>query len=193
MMRRSSALRLRRRLAGLVLAAAVVSAELMPVEAAGAVDSAPDAAIKAAFLLNFAKFAEWPTLPSDAPIMLCVTGSDAVARALTDIARGQRINGHALQVAQPLDSAAWPACQLLFVSDGENQKLVSSLRYLRPLPVLTVSDGKGFAQTSGIVGLFIDKGRMRFAINVDAADRSGLRLSSRLLGLADIVRSSGAQ
>ena len=56
------------------------------------------------------------------------------------------------------------------------------------LPVLTVSDGKGFSQSGGIIELYIDDGRIRFAINVDAADHAGVHLSSRLLGLAKIVR-----
>jgi len=190
---RSTALRLTRQLAGLVLAAAVVSAEVMPVDAAGAVDGAPNAAIKAAFLLNFAKFAEWPALPPDARITLCVVGSDEIARALSDIVRVQSISGHALQVAQPSDSAMWPTCQVLFISDSELRKAAGALQYLQPLPVLTVSDGKAFSQAGGIVELFVEGGRMRFAINVDSADRSGVRLSSRLLGLAQVVRSPHVQ
>ena len=55
--------------------------------------------------------------------------------------------------------------------------------------VLTVSDGKGFAQTGGIIELFIEDGRMRFAINLDAMEQTGVRLSSRLLGLAKVVRN----
>jgi hypothetical protein len=63
------------------------------------------------------------------------------------------------------------------------------LEAIRALPVLTVSDGKDFSQAAGIIELYVEGGRMRFAINLDAADRSGLRLSSRLLGLAKIIRN----
>jgi hypothetical protein len=189
MNRRSAALRLTRRIAGFVLAVAIVSAAVAPVEATGAADGATDAAIKAAFLLNFAKFAEWPALPPDASLTLCVVGSDAVADALSDIVRGQSISGHALQVARPPESGTWPTCQVLFISDSEQRKASNALRALQPLPVLTVSDGKAFSQTSGIIELFVDGGKMRFAINVDSAERSGLHLSSRLLGLAQVVRS----
>jgi hypothetical protein len=64
---------------------------------------------------------------------------------------------------------------------------------LRTLPVLTVSDGKGFSHASGIIELYVEAGRMRFAINVDAVERSGLRISSRLLGLAKVIRNDHAQ
>jgi hypothetical protein len=61
------------------------------------------------------------------------------------------------------------------------------LKAIRALPVLTVSDPKGFSKAAGIVELYVEGGRMRFAINLDAAVHSGLRLSSRLLGLAKII------
>jgi hypothetical protein len=58
--------------------------------------------------------------------------------------------------------------------------------------VLTVGDGRGFAQAGGIIELYVEAARIRFAINVDAAERSGVRLSSRLLGLAKVVRDGDA-
>jgi hypothetical protein len=176
-------------LARLALAAVLASGPAMLADAG---DAAPDIAIKAAFLFNFAKFAEWPALAPDAHIVLCVVGSDALATALTDTVRGQSVGGHSLDVSRPPESAGWPACQLLFIADAESRRSENGLRLLQALPVLTVSDGKGFSQSGGIIELFADSGRMRFAINVDAADRSGLRLSSRLLGLAKIVRSGHA-
>ena len=47
--------------------------------------------MKAAFLYNFAKFAEWPALPSGAPIVVCIVGDDAIAAALVETVRGQNI------------------------------------------------------------------------------------------------------
>src|SRR6185436_10019657 len=67
--------------------------------AAGA-DVPPDVAVKAALLYNFAKFAEWPGLPSSAPIAFCVVGDDGIASALLETVRGQNINGHMLEVAR---------------------------------------------------------------------------------------------
>ncbi len=155
--------------------------------AAGA-DAAPDVAVKAALLYNFAKFAEWPALLSGAPIAFCVVSDDGIAAALVETVRGQNINGHTLDVSRPQDSATWRGCHLLFIAEAEIRRSTAGLEAIETLPVLTVSDAKYFSQSDGIIELYVESGRMRFAINLDAVDRSGLRLSSRLLGLAKIIR-----
>ena len=62
------------------------------------------------------------------------------------------------------------------------------VRAIRARPVLTVSDGKGFLRSGGVIEFYIQDGRMRFIINLDALDRAGVRLSSRLLELAKTIR-----
>jgi len=162
----------------------------MPVLAAqAATDVTLDVAVKAAFLFNFAKFTEWPTLPAGARILFCVVGDEAVTAALGGTVRGQNVGGHVLDVSRAPDVAEWRTCQLLFVADTEIQRVSGGLAGIKTLPVLTVSDHKGFAQTAGIVELYVEGGRMRFAINVDVAEQAGLRLSSRLLGLARVIRN----
>jgi len=159
-----------------------------PAGAAGA--AAADVAVKAAFLYNFAKFADWPALAAGTPIAVCVVGDDRLASALVETVRGQVLSGHALEVAPRQDAAQWRACHLLFIADVEVRRSAAGLESLRSLPVLTISDGKDFAQATGIMELFVEAGRMRFAINLDTAEASGLRLSSRLLGLAKIIRNA---
>jgi hypothetical protein len=171
--------------AGIALVATLIAS---PGIAAGA-DVTPDVAVKAALLFNFAKFADWPALPDDAPIAFCVVGDDGIAAALEGTLRGQNINDHRLNVSRPQDGATWHTCQLLFISEPESRRSIAALEAIKALPVLTVSDGKSFSQTDGIIELYVEGGRMRFAINVDATERSGLRLSSRLLGLAKIIRN----
>ena len=154
----------------------------------------PDVAVKAAFLFNFAKFVDWPALPPGAPIAACVVGDDPIAAALVETVRGQDINGHAFEVlaatGQQRSGASAICCSSAVRAIRQS---ADGLDAVRSLPVLTVSDGKGFAQSSGIIEFYLDAGRMRFAINVDAAERSGLRLSSRLLGLAKIIRNGHVQ
>jgi hypothetical protein len=64
---------------------------------------------------------------------------------------------------------------------------------IRTLPILTISDARDFSHAGGIIELYVEDGHMRFAINVDAAERTGLRISSRLLGLAKVVRDRHVQ
>lgn len=153
----------------------------------------PDVPVKAAFVANFAKFTEWPSLPPGARMVACVVGDDELAAALVATIRGQAINGRAIEVARPRDPAAWGACHLLFLAGGRPREPADSLAALRTHPILTIGDGKDFARSGGIIELYVQDGRMRFGINTAAVDRAGLRISSRLLGLATIIRGHDAQ
>lgn len=156
-------------------------------------DTLPDAAVKAAFLYNFAKFTDWQLVPAGAPLAVCVVGDDAIAAAFVTTVGGQLVGGHTLQVIRPERSSSWRTCHVLFISDAELRPSAARLAAIKDLPVLTVSDGRGFAETAGIIELYPEGGKLRFAINVEAAARSGVRISSRLLGLAKIVRGSLVQ
>jgi hypothetical protein len=185
----SSTLPMGRRAAGVIILALIpLLVPVPPAVAAGAV--APDVAVKAAFLYNFAKFADWPALAAGMPIAVCVVGDDRLAAALVETVRGQVLSGHAFEVAPRQEAAQWRTCHLLFIAEVEVRRSAAGLESVKSLPVLTISDGKDFAQTNGIMELFVEAGRMRFAINLDTAEGSGLHLSSRLLGLAKIVRGA---
>jgi len=176
-----------RRLAAVTVALAALLAATPA--AAGRSEStiAPDVALKAAFLLNFAKFVTWPAQAANGPISICVVGDDRVTVALLDTVRDQVVADHRIEVRRSPERGAWSECQVLFAADAEGRRAVDVAAAVKAAPVLTVSDVGGFART-GIIELSVEGGRMRFAINVDAAGRSGLRVSSRLLALARIVR-----
>lgn len=171
------------------IAALVLAMLSAPAPARAIAADAPDIAVKAAFLYNFVKFAEWPALPAAAPIVVCIVGDDGIAAAVAETVRGQNIGGHALEVSRSRDSTAWRGCHLLFVGDREIKQFAAAKGGIKGQPVLTVSDGKGFARAGGVIELFIEDGRMRFAINLDVMEQTGVHLSSRLLGLAKVVRN----
>ncbi len=182
-----------RRLLGVAAVLATALTAPTRIAAAEKADTASDVEVKAALLYRFAKFVQWPALQNGAPILVCIVGSRAIADAVTVTVRGQNIDGHLIGLSPADDSATWPGCNLLFVADSEIGRASAGLANIRALPVLTVSDSSGFASTSGIIELYVEGGRMRFAINAEAAEHSGLHLSSRLLGLARIVRSQHDQ
>lgn len=172
-------------------AAAVVAAAIVatPLGAASqGPERATDVVLKAAFLYNFAKFAEWPALGTGQTITVCIVGDDGLAAAFDKAAQGKPIGGHAVAMTQPIDTSTWKACHVLFIGDTEARRFADELSVIRTAPVLTVSDAPGFARRSGLVELYVEDGRMRFAINVDALERSRLQLSSRLLSLARVIR-----
>lgn len=154
---------------------------------AGQSVSAP--ALKAAFLYNFAKFAEWPAdaVVSGAPLVICVARDEAVGDALADIMKGRPSETGTLTVRR-VPNDAWRGCHLIYISQLEPRRLTELLDLVRDLPILTVSDIVGFAEAGGVAQFFEESGKMRFAINTSAAERARLRLSSRLLSLAKIVK-----
>jgi hypothetical protein len=149
-------------------------------------------ALKAAFLLNFARFTEWPadTVREGSPLVLCVDGDDNVADALTEIVQGRMVAGHALTVRRLQAGDSAHGCHVLYLSHLDLERRQTLIDTLEGNPVLTVSDADGFATSGGIAGLYEDRGKMRFAINTNAAGRAGLRFSSRLLSLSHIVEDA---
>jgi hypothetical protein len=158
----------------------------LPGSARAAADPASDTQVKAAFLYNFAKFAEWPA--STRPLTMCIVGDTRVANELVKTVRDKRLDGRGLEVKGLGGDAPMLACNVLFISASETGPAADVLATIRTLPILTVSDSPGFARRNGIIELVVERERMHFAINTDAATRAGIRLSSHLLGLARIVR-----
>jgi hypothetical protein len=79
-------------------------------------------------------------------------------------------------------------CQLLFVSSSEKNRLSEIIGAVKGRPVLTVGELEGFTQRGGIVRFLIESNNVRFEINPDVAERMGLKISSRLLNLAKVVK-----
>lgn len=150
--------------------------------------TAAAAELKAAFLLNFARFTTWPGLPANAPLAICVLGDDRVFDALEKTVRGRTVEGRGLSAIRAPAGADAKACQVLFVSAPAVAAARSTLASASGRPVLTVSDSDRFAQSMGMIELYARDARMQFAINVEAVERANLQISSRLLALATIVR-----
>ena len=145
--------------------------------------------IKAAILYNFAKFTRWPAesfASVDAPLQICVFGIDPFGDALATI-DGKRVGSHSLRTRLITDTTMIDGCHLLFVSASENERLTEVLAATDGTAVLTVADIPDFSRAGGIITLNIVEDRTRFDVNRLAADRAGLKLSAKLLRLADTV------
>ncbi|HLG58149.1 MAG TPA: YfiR family protein [Vicinamibacterales bacterium] len=145
--------------------------------------------LKAAFLLNFVRFAEWPgdVVPAPARV-LCVLGDDQVEESLEVTVKRRTESGRDDIVKRVSPDGRTPTCHLLYISGVAAKQSTALLKTLSTMPTLTVSDLPDFAQSGGIVNFIVEDDRMRFVINTDAADRARLRLSSKLLSLATIVK-----
>ena len=146
--------------------------------------------VKAAYLYNFARFTTWPASKlarPDDPIRFCVQRGDPLAAAMHEALDGKSIDEHPTQVLELTDAQAMRTCHLAYLGKRPGLQLDAELQALDNAEVVTVHEGES-ARTAGIVRLFIEDNRLRFEINMAAAERSHIGLSARLLGLARVVR-----
>jgi hypothetical protein len=159
--------------------------------ASGSGQTAEEYRVKAAFLLNFAKFVEWPPQAfknAADPITICVAGKDPFGGALDQAVNGKTVQGRPFLVRQLVDLQQIGTCQIVFVGSSERKRLASIFHEIKTSGVLTVGECDNFTAEGGIVNFRIAEGTVRIQINVDAAAQQELRISSKLLSLAEIVR-----
>ena len=145
--------------------------------------------VKAAFLFNFARYVEWPLGAFDdakAPITICMIGDSAFAKVVATTVTGKSVGPRPVQVIKTSKLSA-STCHILYV-DEDIEDSRNLLVDLADKSVFTVSDRKGFAHDGGIANFFRADKKIRFEINPTAAKESGLKISSRLLRLAKIVK-----
>ncbi len=154
--------------------------------------------IKAAFLYRFIKFIEWPdeVLPdTQRTITIGVLGESPMNKTLQSI-EGREVKGHKLAIKRFGGLQDLESCDVLFIgrperdSDLEESLLRQALSKLKGTSTLTVSEIEGFAQLGGIINFIIVENKVRFEINLKAARDANLKISSKLLRLARIVRES---
>jgi hypothetical protein len=145
--------------------------------------------VKAAFLLNFAKFVDWPpaVFPSaDSPVAICILGKDPFGHAIDDLVQGETASGRKLVVRRITHAPVAQTCQILFTQESRKES-AEILAALGP-GVLTVGEGENFVREGGIITFLVENRRVRFDIDQKAAEAAELKLSSKLLAVARSVQ-----
>lgn len=156
-----------------------------------------EAEVKAVFLYNFANFVSWPQTPGQdltTPFRYCVL-DDEIAPVLQEVLKGETVRGRPLSVQREVTNASSLAeCHVLYVGKGRllGSELWDLVREAPSVHVLTVSDLEGFETRDGMIALVRQDRRIHPRINMDAVERSKLRISAKLLNLATIVRGDTA-
>jgi hypothetical protein len=139
--------------------------------------------VKAAFLLNFTKFVEWPAegfADAGSPMAICVVGDAPIGQVLEQMVEGESVDGRKLVVQRAPPEPA--KCQVLFI--GKSEKEVPQLLAGLGRSVLTVGEADGFLADGGMINFVIENRRVRFDINQKAVGNSALKLSSKLFNVA---------
>lgn len=137
--------------------------------------------LKTAYLFHIAELTEWP---SSASFTICQLGDSPIKSYLPAL-NGQLINGERVQIN--LEQQSDPgSCRIIFISNvGDLNPALSEQAKLRH--ILLVSDVEGFASRGGMLQLALRENKIRIIINLQAIKQAGLKLSSKLLRMAEIL------
>lgn len=151
---------------------------------------------KADSLFNLLKFVEWPENASSGARgkwVIGVAGSTPITYELVRMVSGKTILGRELKIDAVQSADAMRGCHVLFISASERKRLPSILAALRGYSVLTVSDMDNFVDSGGMVQFVMADDRVRMTIDVGAASNARLKISAKLLGLANAVTARNAE
>jgi hypothetical protein len=143
-------------------------------------------AVKAALVFNLTKYTEWPQVHKD--LFVGFFGDSAAGQVLKDMLEGKISESRTVHVLLFPSDEQLAQCDVLYVTDPSPPHIRAALDKARNKAILTVGDQEFFARDGGIVGLVHSGEQIQVQVNLEAAQESRLRISSRLLNIAVIVQ-----
>jgi hypothetical protein len=184
----SRALRCMRTMAALLVACALAPGVSAQAPNAGA---ASERGVKAAFVYKFLGYIEWPATAfarSDVPIVVGVAGGEELASELAEIVRGRAAGNRPVEVRRLRAGDALAGVNVLVISAAERGRAAQLVRAAHARGILTITETEDGLEQGSVINLVIVDGRVRFEVSLEAAERVGVKLSSRLLAVAHLVR-----
>lgn len=172
-------------LGGLALAVLIADSPLARSQA-----PSTETKLKAAYLFNFARYTEWPVAAvpeSDSPITITILGDDPFGEILDKTVQGRLIDQHPVRIHRTRNLSEAARGHIVFVSSSENARMADVLGALNGKPVLTVGNDTQFLKIGGMIHFLIEQEAVRFNIDLDMVEKSGLRIRSRMLDSAKKV------
>jgi hypothetical protein len=179
---------------GLACRMGLLCAALLAGWSAGAAEDAAslEQRVKAAFLYQFASYVEWPALSfaqPDTPVTIAVMGAEQLAAELKQLSAGRTVGGRKVEVRQVRPGDTLAGINILFIGSAENARLAQVAQTAKPRAMLIVTEADGALKQGSMINFVIVDRRVRFEVALDSVERSGLKLSSRLLAVAQQVRT----
>lgn len=145
--------------------------------------------VEAAYLYNFGKFVHWPAeaLAGVNSFDICVLGRDPFGSKLEQLIANDQLSGKPIRKRVIAHASEATGCAIVYVSDSEAANLHKILAVLNGKGVLLVSGLPHFVEDGGAIQFLVEENRVRFAVNLDAAQKNRLALSSELLKVATSV------
>lgn len=145
--------------------------------------------LKAAYLLNFARFIYWPSESFESEqssFNICVYGTSSFDESL-NLLLDKKVQGRSIQVDFIDQLKGLSICHILFVNKESVAHFYESIA-LMPRGLLTVSDKEGFGESGGMIEFVRIKNKIKFEINVTESSKSGIKYKSQLLEVAERLR-----
>jgi hypothetical protein len=164
------------------------------ISTAGAEEELPaDFQVKAAFLINFPKYVDWPTntfTETNSALTIAIWGDENVANEVQNmIGSGRIISGHPVMLKRiDREEEISRDCHILFIGTAGRQRTPAILEKIRGEKILTVGESDDFLAQNGIINLARQGRKIRLQVNLAAAGNAQLKISSRLLVAADVVK-----
>jgi len=202
-----------------ILVVLVLSIAIVPIAGKVASNIEADSAanreyqVKAAFLYSFIKFVDWPaedTVDVNQPIIIGVLGTDPFGNAFEPVkdthVKGRKVNVERFKSLEDIkkdasqdvsllrsQTDAIRKCHLLFICSSEKGHLSEIIESLKGASVLTISEMEDFVESRGMIELLMEEGKVRFEVNLSAAEKANLKIRSQLLRLAKkVVNENGS-
>lgn len=148
--------------------------------------------IKAKYLYNLARFVDWPEhtfADSNSSYIIGILGKDPFGIDLEKTIEGKKINGRNFSVKRFKNYKNIQFSHILFINFTDPQKLDQAIKKIDNKFILTVGDAENFAHKGGILNFIIKDKKIRFQINLQAAKKSGIQISSKILRQAYIIEN----
>lgn len=176
-----------------ILVAFLMLAACWGLAAPGSAQSVEESQVRAAYLYNFAKFVDWPagTFRSpDDPAVICVFGDDRTSDVLEQAVSGKRANGRPVESKRLHSTAECKPCHILFIGFSDKARIAEILHELHGLSVLTVGQSDQFIPLGGMINLARKDVTIELEVDPAAAAAAGLKISSRLLVIARLIKAT---
>lgn len=170
--------------------AATMALVLLAAGVAAQETSYPEPQVKAAFLLNFPKYVDWPAgsfASTNSPIVIAVFGDSPVTAELQNMIAGRSVGGRKIALKLLAAGETPGLCHILFVTLAEQAHETDVLASIQGKDILTVGESGDFLKHGGIIKMTLRDGKIALQINLAAAERSRLKISSKLLNVAGKV------
>ena len=149
--------------------------------------------VKAAYLYKFLGLVDWPPSAfegTQTPFVIGVSGADALAEELTSMVASRSTNGRSIVTRKISPGTPLAGVHLLFIGRQAPTRTATLVAAAKELPILIVTDSDDAFAIGGEINFVLEDNKVRFDVSLRAHEGSGLKISSRLLGVARRVQGA---